>query len=360
MMKIAVLGSGSGGCAVAFDWAQHGHDVYMFDFEEFPANIDAINKKGGITSTGMLEGFADIKYAGHDMKTVADVADLIFAVGPAYSTEPFGKAIKPYLKEGQVVIVSPSSCGGSIVFKNAIGVDLLNDDYIIAETSTLPYAVRVTEPGSINVFLKLKGGLFIAAVPSKYTEKVYNLAKNVYPSLVPVKNILQTTLQNGNPVIHPSVTLLNAALIERTNGNFYFYEEGVTKAVGWLMKAVDEERLEIGKKLGIEIINDPVIGVKQGYMQDANYDKGFSEAKGFKGIKAQSSLDYRYFNEDVGYGLVFMTDLAKHIGVETPIMNSIINIVSVIMDRDYRSTSNRTLKALGLDRYDLDKLKKIL
>ena len=359
-MKIAVLGSGSGGCAVAFDWAQHGHDVYMFDFEEFPANIDAINKKGGITSTGMLEGFADIKYAGHDMKTVADVADLIFAVGPAYSTEPFGKAIKPYLKEGQVVIVSPSSCGGSIVFKNAIGVDLLNDDYIIAETSTLPYAVRVTEPGSINVFLKLKGGLFIAAVPSKYTEKEYNLAKNVYPSLVPVKNILQTTLQNGNPVIHPSVTLLNAALIERTNGNFYFYEEGVTKAVGRLMKAVDEERLEIGKKLGIEIINDPVIGVKQGYMQDANYDKGFSEAKGFKGIKAQSSLDYRYFNEDVGYGLVFMTDLAKHIGVETPIMNSIINIVSVIMDRDYRSTSNRTLKALGLDRYDLDKLKKIL
>ena len=43
-MKIAVLGSGNGGCAVAFDWAKHGHDVYLFDFEEFSANIDAINE----------------------------------------------------------------------------------------------------------------------------------------------------------------------------------------------------------------------------------------------------------------------------------------------------------------------------
>jgi len=121
--------------------------------------------------------------------------------------------------------------------------------------------------------------LYQANIQKKYTI----WPKDVYPSLVPAKNILQTTLQNGNPVIHPSVSLLNAALIERTNGDFYFYEEGVTKAVGRLMKAVDEERLEIGKKLGIEIMRDPEIGVKQGYMQEATYDKGFSEANIFSG-----------------------------------------------------------------------------
>lgn len=360
MMKIAVLGSGNGGCAVAFDWAQHGHDVYMFDFEEFSSNIDAINKNGGIISTGMLEGLAELKYAGYDIKTVVEDADLIFVVGPAYSTEPFGKAIKPYLKKGQIVIVCPSSCGGSLVFKKAIGVDIENDDYIIAETSTLPYAVRITEPGKINVFLKLKGGLYIAATPAIYTEKVYNLTKDVYPSLVKAKNVFQTTLQNANPVIHPAVSLLNAALIERTKGDFYFYEEGVTEAVGRLIKAVDDERIEIGKKLGFDIMRDPVLGVKQGYMQEATYDRGYSEANGFKGISAQSSLDYRYFNEDVGYGLVFMTDLAKKVGVETPIMDSIINIVSKIMDRDYRKEKARTIESLGLDKYSFDELMEIL
>jgi opine dehydrogenase len=30
-MKIAVLGSGNGGCAMPFDRAHHGHDVTLFD-----------------------------------------------------------------------------------------------------------------------------------------------------------------------------------------------------------------------------------------------------------------------------------------------------------------------------------------
>jgi hypothetical protein len=82
------------------------------------------------------------------------------------------------------------------------------------------------------------------------------------------KNILQTSLQYGNPVIHPSVTLLNAALIERIQGDFYFYEEGVTPAVGRLLKAVDQERITIGRCLGFEIISEPKLGQMQGYMKE--------------------------------------------------------------------------------------------
>jgi glycine/D-amino acid oxidase-like deaminating enzyme len=35
-MRVAVLGAGNGGCGVAFDWAQHGHQVSLFNFPEFP------------------------------------------------------------------------------------------------------------------------------------------------------------------------------------------------------------------------------------------------------------------------------------------------------------------------------------
>ena len=41
-MKIAVLGSGNGAHAVAFDWAKEGHDVYMYDFPQFDKSISAI------------------------------------------------------------------------------------------------------------------------------------------------------------------------------------------------------------------------------------------------------------------------------------------------------------------------------
>ena len=287
-------------------------------------------------------------------------ADIIYAVGPAYSTRPFAEASKPYLTKGQTVIVCPGSCGGSVEFKNGAGLNLRDSDIIVAETSTLPYAVRLLEPGKIRIFNKLKGGLFLAAVPASNTNYVLEQVCDVYPTMSPAKNILQTSLQNGNPVIHPAITLLNVALIERTRGDFNFYQDGVTPAVGKLIEAIDRERIAIGKKLGLEIIPDPELGVLQGYMTEANHDNGYITAPGFEGVKAQSNLDYRYFNEDVGYGLVFLKKLGEQVGVSTPAMTAVIEIVSLLMTRDYMGEAKRTMETLGLSKYTPKELEKIL
>jgi opine dehydrogenase len=359
-MNIAVLGSGNGGCAVAFDCAAHGHQVRLFDFEQFPENIEAVQNNGGIHCEGELEGFQSVVSAGHEIENVLNRADLIYAVGPAYSTRPFAEACKPHLKKGQVVIVCPSSSGGSIEFKNGAGLDLRDTDIIVAETSTLPYAVRLLEPGKIRIFNKLKGGLFLAAVPARNTNYVLDQVRDVYPNMSAAKNILLTSLQNGNPVIHPAITLMNVALIERTNGDFDFYHEGVTPAVGNLIKAVDRERIAIGKKLGVDVIPDPELGVLQGYMTEATYDTGFITAPGFEGVRAPSNLDYRYFNEDVGYGLVFLQKLGEQVGVTTPVISSVITIVSRLMDRDYLGEAKRTMETLGLSKYTVSELVKLL
>jgi opine dehydrogenase len=359
-MNIAVLGSGNGGCAVAFDCAAHSHQVSLFDFEQFPASIKAVQNKGGILCEGILEGFQPVVSAGHEIEKALDGADIIYAVGPAYSTRPFAEACKPYLKQGQIVIVCPSSCGGSVEFKNGAGLDLRDADIVIAETSTLPYAVRLLEPGTIRIFNKLKGGLFLATVPAQNTGYVLEKVRDVYPTMSTAKNILQTSLQNGNPVIHPAITLMNVALIERTKGDFDFYHQGVTPAVGRLIEAVDRERIAIGKKLGVEVIPDPQLGVIHGYMTEATYDNGFVTAPGFEGVKAQSSLDYRYFNEDVGYGLVFLQKLGEQIGVATPVISAVITLVSLLMNRDYVGEARRTMETLGLSKHTADELEKLL
>lgn len=350
-MKVGVLGSGNGGCAVALDWARAGHEVALFDLEAFPENLEAVASAGGIHAEGQLEGFAQVAYAGHDIRRVVDGAELVFAVGPAYSTRPFGDACKGHLKPGQTVVVCPGSCGGAVVMKRALGLDLQSDSILVAETSTLPYAVRLMEPGRIHVYLRLAGGVLLAALPGRLTGDVLALTRDVYPMLTPARNVLQTALQNANPVIHPAVTLLNTGRIEQTGGDFCFYEDGVTPAVGRLMEAVDRERIALGAKLGLEILPDPVIGVRQGYMQQADYEQGYARAKGFRGIKAQSSLDHRYFHEDVGYGLVFMSELGRQIGVATPIMDAVIELAGTVMARDYREEKARTLQTLGLGEY---------
>ena len=103
----------------------------------------------------------------------------------------------------------------------------------------------------------------------------------------------------------------------------------MTPAVGRLIEGVDRERVAIGRKLGVDVVPDPELGVLQGYMTEATYDNGFITSPGFAGVKAQPSLDYRYFNEDVGYGLVFLQKLGEQVGVATPMMSAVILVLSL-------------------------------
>jgi len=359
-VKIGVLGSGAGGTAVAFDWSEHGHDVFLFDFERFPDNVRHIAASGRIEAEGDLEGDAPIAYAGHEIEAVMSGADIVFVVGPAFATRPFASACAPFLEAGQEIVVCPGSTGGALAFKHEAGLDVASDEIRVSETSTLPYAVRLTGPGNIRVFLKLNGGFFVATLPARHTEPTLELLREVYPGLEPARNVLQTTLQNANPVIHPVVTLLNAALLERTGGDFLFYEEGVTPAVGRLIEAVDQERIAIGEALGIEVVADPELSLRQGYMTDASYEDGYRTAPGFQGIKAQPSLDHRYLNEDVGYGLVFLASLGCQLGVGTPIMDSVIALTSRLMNRDYRAEAPHTPAALGIGGLDASALQQLV
>jgi opine dehydrogenase len=348
-MRVAVLGAGNGGVASAFDFAQHGHEVSLYAPPEFAANLIAVDKAGGITASGDLHGFAAVRYAGHDAAEAMAGAELVVLVGPAYSTEPLAAVAGPNLTDGMAVLICPGSCAGAIAFKRAAGIELDDERYIVGETSTLPYAVRVTEPGVVNVFLKLTTGVYLAGLPRAGTDRLHGLVSDVWPAVEKAESVFQTTLQNGNPVIHPAVTLLNAGLLERTGGDFLFYEEGVTESVGRLIEAVDKERLAIAGALRVTILSEPALGIRQGYMLEENYSTGYSTAPGFLGIGAQSQLDHRYLTEDVGYSLIFLTDLAARLGVPTPVMDAVIAIASIVLARDFRGEGMRTVSTLGLD-----------
>lgn len=347
-MKVAVLGAGNGGLAVGYEWARAGHDVRIYSPSDHAEHIPPIQQRGGITSAGVLSGFVAIATATTDIAEAMSGVDVVFAVGPAYATDALAAGAGPHLRTGMTVVVCPSSCAGSLAFKRAAGLAPDDDTVVVGETSTLPYAVRATGDGGIHIFHRFDRGLYAAAAPRTATRALLGVLREVWPHTQEAASVFQTTLQNGNPVIHPAVTLLNAALIERTGGDFRFYEDGVTTASGRLMQAVDAERLAIGAALGVHVWSEPELGVQQGYMTEANYTTGYSKAPGFVGIRAQSTLDNRYLTEDVGYSLVFFTDLARSLGVPTPRMDAVIEIASVVLDRDFRAEGARSMAGLGL------------
>lgn len=353
-MRVAVLGSGNGGLACAFELSKAGRDVALFDLPEFDTQIAAVAEAGGITATGALSGFSPVVSAGHDIVTALDGAELVLVVGPAYATPPMAEVCRGLLKPPMAVLVCPSSCAGALTVVRVAGLSP-DDGVVVGETSTLPYAVRISAPGRINVFHRLTHGTFLAATPPSDTDRLFAMVEDVWP-LVKADSVLQTTLQNGNPVIHPAVSLLNAGPIDRGD-DFLFYEQGVTEGVGRLIEAVDRERLAIGDALGVRVLSEPAIGVLQGYMTEENYSTGYSRAPGFLGIGAQDRLDHRYLTEDVGYGLVFLTDLASRLGVRTPVMDSVIRIASIVLARDFRAEQARTLASLGYGDLNAEELR---
>ena len=347
-MRIAVLGSGNGAYAVACEWGLAGHEVRMAESLSHVGGLPPVAAAGGIRGVGRLDGFAPVAYAGTDFAQALAGAEIVFVVGPAFATEPLARDAAPHLTPGMTVVVCPGSCLGAVAFANAAGIPLTGAQITVAEMSTLPYAARITGDATVHVFHKLAGALFLAALGQDRTRAVAELMAPVWPETVPAASVWQTALQNGNPVIHPAVTLLNAALIERTGGDFLFYEEGVTPAAGKLMAAVDAERLAIGAALGVEVMSEPKTGVAQGYMLEDNYTTGYSRAPGFLGIKAQSQLDNRYLTEDVGFSMLFFIDVARAVGVPTPVMDAVVTITSVVMGTDYAAAPARTLASLGL------------
>jgi opine dehydrogenase len=347
-MNIAVLGAGGGGLAVAYEWASRGHRVSLYAQRAHDHHLAPVRERGGIQAEGLLEGFARLHAVTSDIAEALDGVEVVFVVGPAYATEPFGADTRGHLHPGMTVVVCPSSCVGSVAFKRAAELDLHDESIVVGETSTLPYASRASMHASVKIFHRLDTGLSAAAAPRSNTPRLLEVLRQVYPNAEEAAGIFQTTLQNGNPVIHPAVTLLNTALIERTGGDFMFYEEGVTEAVGRVIKAVDDERRAIGQVLGVSILAEPDIGVRQGYMTESNYSTGYSTAPGFRGIKAQNELHHRYLTEDVGYSLVFFTDLARHLSVPTPTMDAMIHLASVVAGEDFAAERARTMDNMGL------------
>ena len=95
-----------------------------------------------------------------------------------------------------------------------------------------------------------------------------------------------------------------------------------------------------------------------GYTTKAAGDSGlayeaFHQSEPDRWIKAPASLDYRFLNEDVPYGLVLLSELGRLAGIATPTMDHLIQLACVATGKDYRA-QGLTLERLGLGGRDLE------
>lgn len=219
------------------------------------------------------------------------------------------------------------------------------------------YACRASE-GVANIS-GIKEELKLASLPSSDAEYIIEALEDVYPQLIKAENVLETSLANLNAIMHPLPVLLSSSWIEATKGDFRFYYDSITPSVGAIVEKLDLERMSIGKALGVQVVGMIDTLKKQYGAKGDNLYEAVRSVKGYSTIKAPSSLESRLLFEDIPMGLVPMTELAKFVNVNTPIMDMIINLSSEILNRDLRE-EGRTLDKLGISNMDLKQFKEYI
>jgi opine dehydrogenase len=368
---IAVLGGGNGGHAVAANLSLAGFKVNFFELPPFGESLEKVLRTKEIQIEGIsIDGVAKMNLATTDIQQAVKDAEVIFVITPAFGHKAMAEVCAPFVQDGQIIVLMPGS-GGSLEFVNIFNQKKVKREVTFAESCTLPYGARLKGSGHVSVLINaviLPTGVF----PSKKTEEVIPKLKQFYPMITPAKDVLEAAINNPNPIVHPVATLLNAARIEHSKGEFYLYAEGMTPAVARTYESLNHERLAICKTLGYKLYHWDNLEFKDYNLgeteEECRYrilntsmDAAFGKDGIYAGIKMKGPehLKDRFVTEDVPYGMVLLSTLGDVLGVPTPTHDAVIQLASVINRTDYWKTG-RGMKQLGLSNLDKKGLKKFL
>ncbi len=330
-LKVAVLGAGNGGQAMAGWLSSCGCEVRITDlFPEYLAPLSRIKEieiAGAIKAKGKVAVFKD------QAKCVQGV-DIIIMATAAPGHRKIIEKIAPALADGQVLLTTPGYFS-SLTVPACLEKLGYRPKLVYAETESLIYTCRAKEPGKVAIYY-VKNEMGIGIKPGKEARRVLEMLKPFYPQLKDEGNIFQIAMDNVNFSLHPSILLLNSGWAENTRGNWIFYRDGVSPSVIRVVEALDAERLNLGKAAGLKLT--PVYELLRKFYTvpgENNLLSLLQRNPAYQDIKAPSILDYRYFNEDICYGLIPLSALAKKFGFATPVMDSIIQLASVLLGKNF-------------------------
>lgn len=343
-MKIAVIGAGNGGQAIAGYLGLTGYDVSLYDIDA--PKIEELQKKGGIELEGRIDGFGKVGCITTDIEAAVKGAEIIMVTTVANAHRTVAKSIAPFIEEGQVIILNPGRTCGALVFKQTLTDCGCTKRYYLGEAQTLVYACRVVENGIVNV-IGVKDEVLISGLPAADSDYILEKINPIYPSFMKTDNVLRTSLENIGAMFHPCVLLFNAATIER-NEIFWFYRD-MTEQVAEFIEKFDAERLAVGKAYGIDLL-----GVKD-WIKFAYKDtegetlcERMRNNPAYHDIKSPSTIFTRQLTEDIPTGVLPIMQLGKAAGVGTPLLESMVHICEALLNMDLH-TNGRSLKNLGLE-----------
>jgi opine dehydrogenase len=344
-MKIAVVGAGNSGCALATDYAYRGHQVTLIKSSHsvHDDNFKYLCENGGrmVLDEFGQEKPGTIAKLSRELSDAVDCQVVILCTQTGYHRQVLEKLV-PLLKAGQILIVNPGYLSTAYV----LGLKPA-DGLIIAESESNFIDGRISQPGRFKVgFRNVRNPLGI--YPRSAKAQAQKILDRMGTPFAYLESVVEAALHNPNMIVHTVGAIMSIPRIEATNGEYCMYHEVFTPSVWNILEALDDEKMQVLSHLGY----DPVP-----YVEACKFRNSLDEQRPGKEVffeyaamptraKGPVTVDSRYITEDVPQGLVLLESIGLALNIPTPVASSLIAIASAALGRDMRAIG-RTLDSLG-------------
>jgi len=349
-MKIAMVGAGNAGCAVAADLTLKGHEVTLIKTSH-AMHDDNFNYLLDNNGEMTLNEFGEIKTANiakltRDLSQVKGNEIVVIYIQTNFH-EQLIKRLAPYLEDDQIILVNPGYLSTAYIMKHCKGKNL-----IIAEAESSFIDGRIMKPGYFQVgFRNVRNPIGI--YPSSRKEEAIKKLDEMQERFVYLNSVVEAALHNPNLVVHTVGSVMSIPRIEMAKEEFCMYHEAYTRnnTCTWaILEALDNEKMDVLEKLGFERLS---------YVEACKYRNSLDDKENAKDVflnyaemptraKGPVRVDSRYISEDVPQGLVMLEALGKSLNVPTPVCSSLIEIATVALGRCMRA-EGRTPEKLGTE-----------
>lgn len=353
-MKVAVIGTGNVGIAIAADLSIRGHEVFLikasdnkseaFDRLVNNGNRVFLKEDGVYTETTIMEVTRD-----HSKISEAEV--IIVTIQSTYHYWLYGK-ISRYLREDQTMLIICSYLSSFYLLRAYQRTHA--DSFPNIAEATGPYLEGRVELGDKPGEVVFRVGCRLTRSPlsvfyAQAAEQVMAKLKQLYEGLSNDYSVIESALLNPNLVIHTVGAIMSIPRIEYSDGNFCMYREAYShknEATLKIMFKLDEEKKDVlfaygGRRIDILEAGGFLKGMESFYEYSESSDRAVSP----------TSIHSRYITEDVSQGLVLLESLAKYAHIDVPITTSLIDIASAALGTDFRKVYGRTVRRLGAGRW---------
>lgn len=333
-MKIAVLGGGNSGYSISAYFTHLGHRINLY---KRSFGKDRTEYDYEMNSRGIFDFKCNINMVTGDLDVALQDVNIVLICVPAYCQELFFNELlesfrKFDYKDIYTVLVPDNY--GCLLLDDMVREKEMEGYNKILSLSSSPFACRVVDDRNIDI-KGIKSEIMVSSLYPDIISEGILLLNSIMEVFVEGKNIFEINLSNMNSVVHTAVTVMNAARLENTKGEFDFYKEGITPAVARVIEKVDSERLDIARALGIETESlMEYIEKIYGFRKESLYET-LSESFVHTKAKGPSSLESRYITEDIPYGLMPMAVIGRCFDIKTEAMDSLIVLGTIASGKTF-------------------------